>query len=93
MTLILPEPDRDPPAADPAAILAFVADNIAHAGMPTLAKVEDRLHNRLRILREREQPCDEIREALALCAARRTELAADGCQAREAQSSHHPEGI
>jgi hypothetical protein len=80
----LPDTEREPPAADPAAILAFVADNIGHAGMPTLLKVEDRLHTRLRILRERQLPADEIREALALCAARRTELAAYGGEAQPA---------
>jgi hypothetical protein len=85
MTLILPEPDRDPPPSDPALILAFVADNIAFAGMATVLRTEDRLHERLRILREREQPADDIRTALALCAARRTELA-DDCQAGTAAS-------
>lgn len=89
--LTLPEPDRAP--NDPGMILAFVRDNIPHAGLLTITKVEDRLHDRLRILREREQPCDEIREALALCAARRTELAAEGGEARRALTPHHPEGI
>lgn len=84
MMFNLPEIERDPPAADPAAILAFVTDNIAHAGMATLLKVEDRLHTRLRILRERELPADEIREALALCAVRRTEIAALGGDAQPA---------
>lgn len=74
MTLILPEPDRDPPPSDPALILAFVADNIAFAGMATVLRTEDRLHDRLRILREREMPADDIREALRLCAARRREI-------------------
>jgi hypothetical protein len=89
--LILPEPDRDPPPSDPALILAFVADNIPHAGMETVLRTEDRLHDRLRILREREQPADDIRTALALCAARRTELQADGLQARGAHPPHQQE--
>ncbi len=88
--LILPEPDRDPPPSDPALILAFVRDNIPHAGMATVLRTEDRLHNRLRILREREQSCDEIRDALALCAERRTELAADGGEACGAHPPRSP---
>lgn len=57
--------------------LAFVADQLPHADLATVARVEDRLHNRLRILREQERPCDDIRAALAACHARRTQLAAE----------------
>jgi hypothetical protein len=88
--LILPEPDRQPGISDPALILAFVKDNIPHADLATVARTIDRLHDRLRILREREQPADPIREALALCEARRVELLADGLQARGAHSPHSP---
>ena len=86
MTLILPEPERQPGMSDPALILAFVRDNIPHAGPDTVARTIDRLHDRLRILREREQPADPIREALSLCEARRVELLADGLQAGTAAS-------
>lgn len=86
MTLIMPEPDRQPGMSDPALILAFVRDNIPHAGPATVLHTIDRLHDRLRILREREMPADDIREALALCAARRTELAADGGETGTAAS-------
>lgn len=76
MTLILP-PDSDAPS-NPATILAFVRDNIGHADIRGVCRVEDSLHDRLRILREREQPADLIRDALVLCAERRKELTAEG---------------
>jgi hypothetical protein len=90
--LIIPDlGERERGVSDPSLILAFVADNIPHAGLATVLRVEDRLHDRLRILREREQPCDEIRDALALCAARRAELAAAGNEASGAPSPHSKE--
>jgi hypothetical protein len=39
--------------------------------------LEDRLHKRLALLRDREAPNDTERNALALCAERREEIAAD----------------
>ena len=87
--LILPD-QRDQAPTNPELILAFVRDNIPHAGPATVARTIDRLHERLRILREREQPCDLIRDALALCEARRVELEADGLQARGAHSPQSP---
>lgn len=88
--LTLPPSDT---TSTPRMQLDFTRDMIGHASLADIARVEDRLHDRLRILREREQPCDEIREALALCAARRTELAAEGGEARGALTPQHPEGI
>lgn len=79
MTLILPEQPDSP--SNPAVIFAFVADHVRDITTAAeLARVEDRLHDRLRILREREQPADLIRDALALCAARRIELSATSAQ-------------
>lgn len=76
MALTLPDAEQAP--SSPEMILAFVRDNIATTGTDRLTLIESRLHDRLRILREREQPADLIREALALCAERRTELASNG---------------
>lgn len=64
--------------SNPVSILEFVRDNVGHANLIQLALVEDRLYNRLRILREREQSCDLIREALVLCADRRREITVSG---------------
>lgn len=77
MTLILPDAPDSP--SNPAMIYAFVADHVRDLDtIGAIARVEDRLHDRLRILREREQPCDLIRDALVLCADRRRELTAEG---------------
>lgn len=84
MTLILP-PDSDAPS-NPAIILAFVRDNIGHADIRGVCHVEDSLHDRLRILRERERPADLIRAALVLCAERRAELTRPAGQAGTAAS-------
>ena len=46
---------------------------------PSLAAVgalEDRLHRRVDMLRNRERPCDVERQALSMCAARRVEIIA-----------------
>lgn len=58
-------------------ILALIADQIAHAGTAGVAKAEATLHERLRIRREREQPCDDLRLALAACYARRVQIGAE----------------
>ena len=92
MTLIIPPDHIDTPNA-PAVILSFVTDHVRDLHtIEAVARVEDRLHDRLRILREREQPCDPIRDALALCAERRAELSGEAAQARVALSTHFPEG-
>lgn len=76
MTLILPEARDDAPSS-PDMIYAFVADHVGDLHtIAAISRVEDSLHTRLRILREREQPCDRIRDALVLCADRRRELSA-----------------
>lgn len=64
----------------PGMILAAVQDTIDRADPVLIRRIEERLHDRLRILRERELPADEIREALALCHARRTQLSAPSAQ-------------
>lgn len=89
MTLLLPIDDIP---SSPQVILAFVAEQLPHADAAAIARVEDRLHDRLRILREREQPCDPIRDALALCALRRQELAADGGEGAPGASRAFPMG-
>lgn len=81
MSLILPEARDDAPSS-PEFILAFVRDHIPHADIAGICRVEGRLHDRLRILREREQPCDLIRDALVLCANRRRELTCPAEQPR-----------
>ena len=86
MSLDLPPPDRDQSPTDPAMILAFVRDCVGYCDIPDIHKIEARLYERLRILREREQPCDDIRAALALCEARRLQLLPEGLQARGALS-------
>lgn len=70
----------------PAVILSFVRDHIGGADLRRVCQVEDRLHDRLRILREREQPCEPIRQALVLCADRRREIDAASVSARSALS-------
>lgn len=83
MTLILPE--RDDAPSSPEMIHAFVADHVRDLHtIAAISRVEDRLHDRLRILREREQPCDRIRDALVLCADRRRELSAISAQPQAA---------
>lgn len=59
------------------ALLDMVRDQIAHADLSSIAALEARLHDRLRITREREDPADPVREALSLCHARRSQLAAE----------------
>lgn len=46
-------------------VLALIEDQIVHADLSGVAAAEERLHERLRIRREREQPCDDVRLALA----------------------------
>ena len=85
MTLILPDAPDSP--SNPAVIYAFVADHVRDlATIREVANVEDRLHDRLRILREREQPADLIRDALVLCANRRREIDAASVAAGMAAS-------
>lgn len=53
------------------------ASSIAQArDLATIGALEDRLHKRLALLRDREAPNDIEREALTLCAERRAEIAA-----------------
>jgi hypothetical protein len=85
MTLILPDAPDSP--SNPAVIYAFVADHVRDlTTVAAIASVEDRLHDRLRILREREQSCDLIRDALVLCADRRREIDAASVAAGMAAS-------
>ena len=59
----------------------LVAWGIAIAQCPNtlaVATLEDRLHRRLDMLRNREAPCGVERDALHLCAQRRAELIAAG---------------
>lgn len=85
MTLILPDAPDSP--SNPTMIYAFVADHVRDlATIRDVAAVEDRLHDRLRILREREQSCDLIRDALVLCADRRREIDAASVAAGTAAS-------
>lgn len=88
MSLGLPEQPHHP-----GMILAAVQDTVGHADLALVASIEERLHNRLRILREREQPADEIREALALCAERRAELSAQCARPNPAEPGPFGFGI
>lgn len=91
MTLTLPQPDPygDGTHLTPQMRGDQVADALALATDPrAVARIEDHLHAALERARAREVPADWLRDALAQCAARRTELAADGRQARAAHSAH-----
>ena len=55
-----------------------------------VTRIEQFLHAALERARAREQPADWIRDALARCAERHTELAAEGGEARGAHSLHSP---
>jgi len=94
LTLPQPDPYGDGLQLTPAARLDAVALAVANCWTPeNIARVETFLHGALERARRREAPADWIRDGLALCAARRTELAAEGGEARAAQSAQHPEGI
>lgn len=96
MTLTLPQPDPygDGLQLTAAARLDAVAMAVANCWTAAnVARVETFLHGALERARRREAPADWIRDALALCAARRAELTAEGGQARGAHSPQHPEGI
>lgn len=60
-------------------VLSLVTDQIPHADLAAVTRIEDRLHDRLRILREQERPADDARLALALCYARRRQIASGCC--------------
>lgn len=91
MTLNLPQPDPygDGTHMTPQMRSEQVADALALATEPrAIARIEEHLHAALDRARAREVPVDWLRDALAQCAVRRTELAADGGQARAAHSAH-----
>lgn len=57
--------------------VALIIDGIGHADAATVARAEDYLHRRIAARRERDMPIDDIRDALALCHARRCALMAE----------------
>lgn len=92
MSLGLPVEAPDSPS-NPLVIYAFVQDHVQDIDLAGLARVEDRLHDRLRILREREQDPELIRQALVLCANRRREITAEGGAAQPALHGNNPSRI
>ena len=93
MTLFLPQdrPEHIDTPNDPAVIYAFVVDHIRDMDtVPAICRVEDSLHTRLRILREREQDPELIRQALVLCADRRRESVALGMPVARSAAANPP---
>ena len=93
MSLILPQSDPygDGLQLTAAARLDAVAMAVANCWTAdNVARVETFLHGALERARRRETPADWIRDGLALCAARRAELAAEGGEARGAHSPQSP---
>lgn len=89
----LPEPAHIDAPNSPAVIYAFVVDHVRDLWtIADISRVEDNLHNRLRLLREREQDPSLIRDALVLCADRRREITAPGGAAQPAQHGNATTG-
>ena len=90
MTLILPsapDPYGDGLALTAAMRFEAVTDALRLSVTPNcVARIEQHLHAALDRARAREMPVDWIRDALARCAERRTELAAEGGEARPSRS-------
>jgi hypothetical protein len=91
MSLMLPQNDPYGDGLQLTAAARFDAVVMAVANCWTpdnVARVEAFLHGALERARRREAPADWIRDGLALCAARRSELITEGGETARGVSAH-----